>query len=267
MRKRIEVHGKPIAGGVLPLVCAPLVGKNPDGLLVEARLVAAKRPDLVEWRIDHYEPIASLAAVLASARALRQTLGETPIILTRRSAMEGGRPVPISEPAVLELYEAVCRSGCVDLVDYELANAREHVARVREMARRHGVALILSFHDFARTPPVDVLRQSFLDAERAGADVAKIAVTPRCLEDVLTLLAATLEADRLLGIPLLSMSMGPYGSLTRVCGWMFGSTLTFASGVESSAPGQLPIDELRAAIEILRRAAIWSQGDPEAGDP
>jgi 3-dehydroquinate dehydratase I len=254
MKKRIEVHGKPVAGGKLPLVCTPLVGATRDALLDEARTVAAKRPDVVEWRVDFFEPIARAHDVVDAARALKSIFGETPLIFTRRSTKEGGRPVPIPEPQVLELYDTVCGSGCIDLVDYELSNPQGDVGRVREVARRHDVKLILSFHDFERTPAADVLRQMFVDAERAGADVAKVAVMPKSLDDVLTLLSATLEADRLLGIPLLSMSMGAYGSLTRMCGWMFGSTLTFAVGKGSSAPGQVPIDELRTAIEILRRA-------------
>ena len=254
MKKRIELHGKPVAGGKLPVVCAPLVGATRDALVAEASAVAAKRPDVVEWRVDFYQPIASVPEVLEAGRALRSILGETPLLFTRRSTKEGGRPIPIAEPQVLELYDAVCASGCVDLVDYELSNAQEDVRRVRESARRGGVKLVLSYHDFERTAPVDVLRRKFVEMEQAGADVAKVAVMPRSLDDVLALLTATLEADRLVGIPLITMSMGPYGSLTRMCGWMFGSTLTFAVGLGSSAPGQVPIDELRTAIEILRKA-------------
>jgi len=55
-------------------------------------------------------------------------------------------------------------------------------------------------------------------------------------------------------MPLISMSMGAYGVLSRVAGWMFGSTVTFAVGRASSAPGQVPIEELRAMLDTLQRA-------------
>jgi 3-dehydroquinate dehydratase-1 len=261
-RKRIEVRGRPVGGGKLPLVCTPLVGGTREALVEEASAVAARGPDVVEWRVDFFERIARAEEVVDAARAVKAALAgggaEVPLLFTRRSPREGGRPVPISEPEVLGLYEAVCASGSVDLVDYELCNAAEDVRRVREASRSGGVKLVLSYHDFERTPPAAALRRKFLDAERMGADAAKVAVMPRSLHDVLALLSATLQADEELRIPLISVSMGPHGSLTRMCGWMFGSTLTFAIGKGSSAPGQVPIEDLRAVIELLRR----SLGEP-----
>jgi 3-dehydroquinate dehydratase I len=252
--KRIEVAGRAIGEGKLPLVCAPLVGATRDALLEEAAIVAGKAPDVVEWRVDFFDRIGATDEVVATARELKRVLGGRPLLFTRRSAAEGGRAVAISEAQVVDLYAAVCAARCVELVDYELGNPAASFARVREVSRAHGVALVASFHDFARTPTAEVLREKFQAMERAGADVAKVAVMPKALDDVLTLLSATLQADRELRIPLISMSMGPEGALTRVAGWMFGSTLTFAVGKGSSAPGQIPIDELRAAVDILRRA-------------
>jgi 3-dehydroquinate dehydratase I len=252
--KRIELAGQAIAGGKLPLVCAPLVGATRDALLEEAAVVAAKAPDVVEWRVDFFRAIAAAEEVVATARDLKRIVGERPLLFTRRSAAEGGRAVAIPEAQVVDLYAAVCAARCVDLVDYELGNPAASLARVREASRAEGIALVASFHDFAGTPPAEVLREKLAAMERAGADVAKVAVMPRGLDDVLTLLAATLQADRELRIPVITMAMGPEGALTRVAGWMFGSTLTFAVGRGSSAPGQIAIDELRAAVDILKRA-------------
>ncbi len=66
--------------------------------------------------------------------------------------------------------------------------------------------------------------------------------------DVLTLLRATYDASQSLPLPLISMSMGPYGSLSRMVGFVYGSALTWAVGKSSSAPGQIPIEDLRAAL-------------------
>jgi 3-dehydroquinate dehydratase-1 len=51
------------------------------------------------------------------------------------------------------------------------------------------------------------------------------------------------------------MSMGGYGSVSRMVGIVFGSALTFAVGKSSSAPGQIPIEELRTVLATVRRAA------------
>jgi 3-dehydroquinate dehydratase-1 len=79
-------------------------------------------------------------------------------------------------------------------------------------------------------------------------------VMPRDRGDVLVLLAATAEADSKARIPLISMSMGPLGSVTRMIGGVFGSSLSFAIGEGSSAPGQIPIADLNAVYDVIRRA-------------
>ena len=139
----------------------------------------------------------------------------------------------------------------------------EHVRSVRESARGHGTRVILSYHNFGYTPGQDFLVQRFLEAERLGADVAKVAVMPRDRADVLTLLAATAQAEAKARIPLISMSMGPLGAVTRMIGGVFGSSLSFAVGEGSSAPGQMPIADLRAVYEVIGRArarTLESQG-------
>ena len=77
---------------------------------------------------------------------------------------------------------------------------------------------------------------------------------PRCPGDVIALLDATQEmsgkyADR----PIITMSMGA-GVVSRLCGEYFGSAMTFGAVGQVSAPGQIPVEELNAAMDILHRA-------------
>lgn len=259
MPNAIAVHGKPIAGGKMPLVCTPLTGRTREAVLAEIAAIVPKKPDIIEWRVDFFEAIGSAQEVIAVAGAIRERSGGTPVILTRRSAREGGQPVPLSEGQVVELYCRVCAARAVDLVDYELSNPEESQRTLRDASRRDEVGLIASYHDFQLTPPEEAIREKLLAAERLGADVAKVAVMPRSLEDVLTLLSATLRGRRELQIPIISMSMGPYGSLTRMFGFAFGSALTFAVGQSSSAPGQVPIEDLRVVLEIVQRSLGGAQ--------
>lgn len=251
--KIIDARGRKF-GGETPLICTPLVGKTHDRVLAEAVSVVAKRPDVIEWRVDHFDAIGDTASVLDAARGLRAVVGDLPVIFTRRSINEGGEPIGIGEEEVVRLYDAVAASRLVDFIDYEMGNDPEHVKRVRERTRAHGTRLVLSYHNFGYTPGRDFLVQRFLEAERLGADVAKVAVMPRDRMDVLTLLAATAEADAKGRIPLISMAMGPLGSVTRMVGGLFGSSLSFAVGEAASAPGQIPIADLAAVYDIIRRA-------------
>jgi len=251
--KVIETRGKKL-GGATPLICTPLVGRSRERILAEAATVVAKKPDVIEWRVDYFEAIGETAAVLDVARALRAAVGELPIIFTRRSAREGGEPIRIGDEEVVRLYDAVGASGLVDFIDFEMANDPDHVRRVRASTRAHATRLILSYHNFDGTPDVEFLVQRFREAEQQGADVAKVAVMPRDRLDVLALLAATAEADAKAGIPLIGVAMGPLGTTTRMVGGVFGSSLSFAVGETASAPGQIPIADLRTVFAILARA-------------
>jgi 3-dehydroquinate dehydratase-1 len=252
--KPIELHGKPVAGGKFPIICTPLVGRTREKILDEVQVVLAKRPDILEWRVDFFEGIGDSAEVISVATHIKQAAGDIPLLFTRRSIKEGGEKIALSEEQVIALYQAVCESRQVDVVDFEMSNDPEHIALVRSASKANDIKLILSFHNFSFTPGLELLNQRFLQADQLGADIAKVAVMPRDLDDVLTLLTATLQSSQKLKIPLVSMSMGPYGSLTRLFGWTFGSALTFAVGASSSAPGQVPIEDLNTVLGILQKS-------------
>jgi 3-dehydroquinate dehydratase-1 len=252
--KSITIHGKPLGGGRFPTLCTPLVGRTHAQVLAELALVLPKQPDLLEWRVDFFAAIDDSAAVLDLAAAIQAAAAGIPVLFTRRSTREGGEPIALSEEQVLALMAAVCASGTIDLVDFEMNNDPAHVARVRAAAHAHGVQLLLSFHNFQSTSTQEVLCQRFAQAQALGADVAKIAVMPQRLEDVLAVLAATLESSQKLDIPLASMSMGGYGALTRLVGGMFGSALSFAVGATASAPGQVAIEDMHTVLEILQKS-------------
>ncbi|HUH92562.1 MAG TPA: type I 3-dehydroquinate dehydratase [Casimicrobiaceae bacterium] len=252
--KPITLHGKPVAAGVMPVICTPLVGRDREAVLAEAATVLPKRPDVLEWRVDFFDRLEDTGLVIDTARALKATARHVPLLFTRRAHEEGGQRVALSEPRVVQLYEAVCAARCVDLIDYELSHPGEAFARLREASRRHEIAMVGSYHNFQATPPAPAMVATFRDAQSRGADVGKVAVMPGSPSDVLALLAATFEASNTLEIPLISMSMGPVGSVSRMVGGVFGSALTFAVGKASSAPGQVPIEDLRAVLAAVHRA-------------
>ena len=252
--KPITLNGKPLAGGRLPALCIPLVGRTADALRTEAAAAGAKQPDLIEWRVDFFEGLQRRDEVVALSAELRRAAG-VPLLFTRRSIREGGQPIAASEQEVLDLYRDVCTAKAADIADVEMSADREHLDAVRDAARANGVALLLSFHDFHATPVLPLLVERFRQAQALGGDIGKLAVMPRSRADVLALLQATLRASEELAIPVAGMAMGALGAVTRLCGGEFGSALTFAVGQAASAPGQLPIDDLREALAVLQRAS------------
>jgi 3-dehydroquinate dehydratase-1 len=250
--RQISARGKALP---YPAICAPLVARTSAQLVEECVAVAAKKPDLIEWRVDFFDAIGDAKQVIDTARQLRSAAGAIPILFTRRHEREGGEKIGMAESKVIELYRSVCESGFIDLVDYEMDNEPEHVQALRETSRRAGLPLVMSFHDFRKTPAVDEIVQRFERAASLGGDVAKVAVMPQSLDDVLALLTATSRASSSLSIPLVSMAMGPLGAVTRASGFVFGSAMTFAIGASSSAPGQMPIDDVRAVVDALKRAS------------
>ena len=252
--KLIAVQGKSLGSGVLPAIITPLVGKTQAAILEEVAAIVPKKPDLLEWRIDFFESIGDIPAVIDTALAIRRAAGGIPVLLTRRNETEGGQPLKIDEAAVVAMYTAACNAKCVELIDYELSNAPADLKALREVSKANGIGMIMSYHNFQMTPDAATLDGKFAAAREYGADVGKVAVMPTNERDVLELLAATSRARETLDIPLISMSMGGVGSLSRIMGWVYGSAATFAVGKSSSAPGQVAVEDLRTALSIVRRA-------------
>ena len=249
-KKQVKV-GNTIIGGPNPLICIPLMAADKKELLDQAAALLPLSPDLVEWRADSYKGVEGPPDCLAALNALRSVLGGIPLIFTCRIDAEGGMQ-PISQPTRQLIIEAAIQSGTIEIVDIELMNDDVFIDAVRRAAGNHGVKLILSYHDFKKTPSEDFILDKLKQAQALGADIAKVAVMPSGYQDVLTLLGATMKArSEAIEIPLITISMAQEGLVTRMAGGLFGSDITFAMGQASSAPGQIPIGELRQAMAFL----------------
>ena len=237
-------------GEGMPKIIVPLTGKMPADLMKQAQR-ARKEPgvDAVEWRVDFYEHALWPAQVLAALKALRAALGEMPLLFTCRTAGEGGElDIPKEDYYALNL--AAARSGLVDLVDVEMDTAEDisdHIAQLHEL----GVKVVASRHDFEKTPEDAALRACLEWGWEVGGDISKLAVMPRSEEDVSRLLAVTKAVYEQVRRPLIAISMGGLGTISRVEGERHGSAMTFAALGQISAPGQIPVSALRKELERI----------------
>jgi len=92
---QIHVRGRPLGDGVAPLIITPLIGRTPQALADELKVILPKRPDMLEWRVDHFDDLGDGPRVVAAAREVRRAAGALPLLLTRRHHREGGQPIAI----------------------------------------------------------------------------------------------------------------------------------------------------------------------------
>ena len=185
-------------------------------------------------------------------KELRGYLGDTPLLVTFRTKREGGEQ-EISPEAYAQMYRVVLESGMADAIDVELFFDRETAVSLIEAAHASGQKVILSNHDFQKTPPKEELVRRLKSMQELGGDIAKIAVMPQSSADVRILLEATEEAHRKLSVPVVTMSMGAVGVVSRLLGETFGSALTFGMAGQASAPGQVPVEDLRSILQKIHR--------------
>lgn len=247
--KIVSIRDIHIGEGV-PKIIIPLMGKNVEQLLEEIKTIKPAAPDIVEWRADVLEEIENLAVVKETLSTIRDALFPIPLLFTFRSHREGGNKI-IEDTYYKELLENVIGTKAIDLVDVELFSS--NVSEIVETAYAHDVYVVMSNHDFEKTPVKEEIVWRLRRMQELGAHIPKIAVMPKIPTDVLTLLDATytmsnLYADR----PIITMSMAATGAISRMAGQVFGSAATFGSGVEASAPGQIPAEELRKTLNLLR---------------
>ena len=240
-------------GSGMPKVCVPIVEKTREDILSTAKAICSTEADLVEWRADWYEDVSAFSEVIKTADMLRSILGETPLLFTFRSAREGGEK-ELSLESYAALLENVAKTGFVDLIDVEVFSGDDAVKNIIQTAHAHGVKVIASNHDFVGTPAREELVARLCKMQDLGADILKIAVMPQTRSDVLTLLSVTEEmSSRHTSRPVITMSMGRTGTLSRLCGEVFGSAVTFASFGKVSAPGQIAIEDLKAGLRLLHK--------------
>jgi len=203
---------------------------------------ARAHADAVEYRLDRAaDGLAALAAYD----------GELPVLVTNRVEREGGAAT--DTPARLDALAAAIEQPRVVAVDVELSAIRDgNGERVVERAREHDVAVVVSTHNFERTPAPERLRKR-LEAASAHGDVAKLAVWARNRGDVLDLLAVTHELSAA-GARVATVAMGEAGRHSRAVAPLYGSRLGYApvNAANATAPGQYDLETLRALVDRLR---------------
>ena len=275
------------APGGLPAVAVSLTGPSLAQARTQAHSAVGAGADVLELRVDLLEETGAVAApepldaATAAAQVLEclRGLGEiiaadgadagagAPLLLTCRTAAEGGR-ARLDDTA----YAALLRSVLDGLTDWtperrpaaiDVEVQRGCLPQICAQAHALDIDVVASFHDFEATPADEALEEVLARMAREGADLAKIAVWPTTADGVARLLGVCARATAGAGegtgpgAPVAAMSMGALGAVSRVAP-AFGTALTFAvvpderGEARASAPGQMPIQDVRRCLELLR---------------
>ena len=249
----IKVRDIEIGAGA-PKIIVPIVGVTKEDILNEAKTFDSIPVDVVEWRVDWFEHVFEFDKVEDVLKELRTVLGNIPLLLTFRTKKEGGEKA-IDTKDYKELNLRAGKTGYVDFIDVEIFTGDDVVREIIDGAHAAGVRVIASNHDFFKTPAKSDIIYRLRKMQDMGADIPKIAVMPQSKRDVLTLLCATEEmvtdyADR----PIITMSMAGTGVISRLCGEVFGSSMTFGAAKKASAPGQMGVNDLNTVLDLLHCA-------------
>ncbi len=191
---------------------------------------------LIEIRVDLFEN-RDPGFILECVETVKSYGGE--LILTVRSPSEGGRPVPER----LEIFKKV--SPHCEYTDLELSS-RDFIGPVKESVSKGKGNLILSFHDFERTPPAWMIKEIIREGMRFGA-IPKVAVMANTYSDVHRLLCAggEIQGEKIL------IAMGEVGRISRLAGFLAGSVITYCALDEAVAPGQISVEEMVKLRELF----------------
>lgn len=236
-----------------PLICVPVMEHTSEEIIREITYLAQSEADMIEWRVDAFENFTDYNAVRDILETVKPILDKKLFLYTFRTKKQGGE-AEIEEEKLDDLHDLAAESGCVDFIDLEFF-AEPHPSKKMKRLQNQGVHIIASHHDFEETPSPEVMQMLLEKMCMGGADIVKLAVMPKTKKDVLNLLEVTSRfKEENADTPIITMSMGRIGSISRICGETFGSCVTFGAHKMASAPGQLEMKQLAEILQMLHDA-------------
>ncbi len=248
----IEIKGKKIGDG-MPCICVPVMEKEKEAIIAEIKCLAESTTDMIEWRVDAFADLKNYNAIRSIFEEVKPFLKEKIFLYTFRSKKQGGC-VAVDEDTLCDLHDLAAESGCVDLIDLEYFEEERPTRKIHELHEK-GVKVVASHHDFEETPEPGVMKMLLEKMCAGGADIVKLAVMPKKKQDVLDVLAVTSEfQEENPSTPVITMSMGDMGVISRLCGESFGSCVTFAAHKQASAPGQMALEDVSEILQMIHNS-------------
>lgn len=228
------------------MICIPITGSTQDDALLQIEM-GLSRAHVLELRMD---------LISGELQTLMERCRSYPIpvkilVTNRRRGSSMSQEISGEGHRIALLKEAV-RLGA-DYVDVELHTPVALRKDVLATASAHGnrTRVIISHHDFSKTPSFEILKNIFHDCMGSGAGIAKIVTLAKNPEDNFTVLSLIPYArDRKNDV--IAFCMGEEGRESRIMAPLLGSYMGFASLEDglASATGQLTVREMEDAVNL-----------------
>lgn len=239
-----------LIGEGIPKVCVPVISDNHQSIITDLIRLKDLEIDLIELRIDYFKELLNQQKLSELFKMIASLEIKQALILTYRSVKEGGLG-NLSHEEYINLYSLALESGAFDIYDVELSSGTNTIITLNNMIHELNRKVIMSNHDFTRTPSLDTMLEKIKQMDSLEADIIKLAVMPEDYKDVLLVLEMTLRANEIHDKPIVTMSMSNLGTATRFLGEQFGSAITFGKDRDASASGQIDVRSLNMMLKIV----------------
>ena len=214
--------------------------------LEEAQALDATRyldADIIEWRADYLPK----EAILQVAPAIFEKFAGRELVFTLRIRSEGGE-IDLSPEEYIHLIKEVAQLYQPDYIDFAYYSYKDVFEEMLDFPN-----LILSYHNFQETP--ENMMEILSELTSLNPKLVKVAVMAHTEQDVLDLMNytrgfKTLNPEQ----EYVTISMGKVGKVSRITADVTGSSWSFASLDEASAPGQISLANMKKIREILDEA-------------
>ncbi|HGK2917494.1 TPA: type I 3-dehydroquinate dehydratase [Streptococcus pneumoniae] len=214
--------------------------------LEEAQALDATRyldADIIEWRADYLPK----EAILQVAPAIFEKFAGRELVFTLRTRSEGGE-IDLSPEEYIHLIKEVAQFYQPDYIDFEYYSYKDVFEEMLDFPN-----LVLSYHSFQETP--ENMMEILSELTILNPKLVKVAVMAHTEQDVLDLMNytrgfKTLNPEQ----EYVTISMGKVGKVSRITADVTGSSWSFASLDEVSAPGQISLASMKKIREILDEA-------------
>jgi 3-dehydroquinate dehydratase I len=233
-------------------LCTCLTESNLEKCLKAIEKIETK---LIEHRIDYLKNINSLiekenyCLVKNCLAKIYLKFNEKEFIVTCRNIGQGGKFLGSESQRINILINAI--EAGANFVDIEIETEKVLIDKIISKAREKNCKVIISMHDFKKTPSFEKLLEIMALQKSLGADIGKIVCMPKNIENCNILLNLLIEAKKI-NFPLISFGMGEIGKFTRPVSLIYGSPFTFVSFNKASAPGQLIKEDIELILNMVK---------------
>ncbi len=207
------------------MICAPIKKKSKKTVIKNLK-TAQKLVDIIEIWFDEIKNIdGNFLLEIFSFK-------EKPFIYKSYSNLENIKKI---------------LSHKIEFIDLDVSSPFKIIKEVRSLSPK--IKIILSFHDFKKTPSTQILKKIIKKMLIKKADIIKLAVYAKNFNDSLRILALLEELNKN-KIKAICLCMGKEGRITRTSGHLFGNYLMYApiKTEDKTADGQISVKELKDTL-------------------